>query len=133
MGKERVSSLKGPGVLSDLTKNIVQGVLAAVVPKLQRSVQEALTTAINDAVLPMQKTISDQDQTIKGQNYEIKTLQKQVRELQSHAEEQEQYSRRNCLRFSNVPFVDAENEPLEIWTRTKSSLTYVTTLSGSVI
>ena len=113
MGQEIVSSLKDPGVLSDLTKNIVQGVLAAVVPKLQISVQEALTTAINDAVLPMQKTISDQDQKIKGQNYEIKTLQKRVQELQSRAEEQEQYSRRNCLRFSNVPFVDAENEPLE--------------------
>ena len=65
MGQEIVSSLKDPGVLSDLTKNIVQGVLAAVVPKLQISVQEALTTAINDAVLPMQKTISDQDQKIK--------------------------------------------------------------------
>ncbi|KAJ8300591.1 hypothetical protein KUTeg_022110 [Tegillarca granosa] len=51
----------------------------------------------------LESAVNAQDMTISNQNHEIRSLQESIKHLQLNQEEQDQYSRRNCLVFKNVP------------------------------
>ncbi|KAK3099894.1 hypothetical protein FSP39_011407 [Pinctada imbricata] len=84
-----MNALEDGDVLSDLTNRIML------------SVKSALKKEVNDAVA---KKTADLRETVRVQANEIIDLKKRIEKIEIRAEEQEQYTRRNCLRFSNIPF-----------------------------
>ncbi|KAK3085230.1 hypothetical protein FSP39_000249 [Pinctada imbricata] len=72
-------------------------ILDSVIESLEPTLQEKVDDAVDDALVRTRREITQKDELISA-------LQDRVLGLEKRAEEQEQYSRHNCLRFSNVPY-----------------------------
>ena len=91
-------ALKDANTLESISESILSGILKALDPMVNGRVTAA--------VAPLK-------QLIKSKDSEINELQKRITKLENHAEEQEQYSRRTCLRFSNIPHDKANGTEAE--------------------
>ena len=81
-----------------MMKRLVEAVATAIKEAVTQSVYAAVTMDLED--------FKDQRKALEKQ---ISGLQKELGESQRHVEEQEQYSRRNCLRFLGIPEQDRED------------------------
>ena len=77
---------------------------------IQNSIKRFLETVVQQTIVPLQEKIANQEKVIEKQNSQITELNEKVCLLSSNiekvsvqVEEQEQYSRRTCLRFHNIP------------------------------
>ena len=91
-------ALKDANTLESISESILSGILKALDPMVN--------SRVTAAVAPLK-------QLIKSKDSEINELQKRITKLENHAEEQEHYSRRTCLRFSNIPYEKADGTEAE--------------------
>ncbi|KAK3084105.1 hypothetical protein FSP39_008247 [Pinctada imbricata] len=92
-----MKALMDEQVLNALCEQILSGVMNIIKPQVDSHINEQLTRAVDSKV-------TDLNREIATKNSEIAMLKDRVTKLEVRAEEQEQYSRRTCLRFSNVPY-----------------------------
>ena len=89
----------------DIDREIEQKVKVKVKKEVQKEVKEIKEQVGEKVRESMKEEVKAQIQGLKEEivkkDMEIKNL---IGKIESRAEEQEQYSRRNCLRFSNIPF-----------------------------
>ena len=95
-----VKSLSDVSLVDDISKRILNQVIDALKPHISKCVQEAVGKELNSV-----KELVDQNAVVQ--------LEKRVKQLERKVEEQEQYTRRNCLRFSNIPFKKEDGSPAE--------------------
>ena len=88
------------GVISIASENLMPSlhgdILSAIGNDLKSIVKDAVTEAIDDNLRALK---ADNAKL----NKENKVLKKRVKKLETAMDDAEQYSRRNCLRISNVP------------------------------
>ncbi|KAK3086223.1 hypothetical protein FSP39_015424 [Pinctada imbricata] len=92
-----LKTVKDSSVLLELSQLILDSVIDVLEPKIKDAVDDSVKAEVES----MHETLSRKDE-------EISDLKKRLLRLEKRAEEQEQYSRRNCLRFSNIPYVTNE-------------------------
>ena len=99
-----VKSLSNVKLVDDISKRILDSVIEALKPHISQCVKDA----VKDAVHKQLKSVTEQ-----VDNNAVAQLERRVKSLEQKVEEQEQYSRRNCLRFSNIPFKKEDGSPAE--------------------
>ncbi|KAK3098902.1 hypothetical protein FSP39_024149 [Pinctada imbricata] len=96
-------------VLSAICEQILSGVVAVIKPDIDSQISDQVSESVENEV-------SDLNQKIASKDREIAELNTRIQKLEARAEEQEQYSRRTCLRFSNIPYIDGQgNTPKSPW------------------
>ena len=133
-GELRLGTADGQTVLmSDFifqtvsSPNFINALIPALTLALQTSiktlVEHSINNAIQSTIAPLITKIESQDRIIAEQRNEIANLVAQVDSLSTKfqsieyaVEEQEQYSRRTCLRFHNIPptVTDTDQEVIDI-------------------
>ena len=82
--------------IENIMPSLHRDILSAIRDDLKSIVKDAVTEAINDNL----RTLKADNAKLSKEN---KALKKRVKKLETAMDDAEQYSRRNCLRISNVP------------------------------
>ncbi|KAJ8299764.1 hypothetical protein KUTeg_023824 [Tegillarca granosa] len=121
------ATMISPDFTQKMIPKLSDDILKHILPDLKSAIDDAITTVLapimkaiqghekrldtQDQALKeqdlkikeLESAVNAQDMTISNQNHEIRSLQESIKHLQLNQEEQDQYSRRNCLVFKNVP------------------------------
>ena len=93
--------------LSDnLQKRIQKALFSTIVKAVSKAILEDVTNEVYKAI---DFDINSKTEKITQLETKISSLEKQLSSFQSDIEEQEQYSRRNCLRFHGIRETDDES------------------------
>ena len=98
-----------PSFISAIAPLLAPTLCAALKPEIERTINATIQSAVERTIAPLIATIESQRVEIAQQKSHIANLEqavgdlyKRTEELEIQQEEQEQYSRRTCLRFHNI-------------------------------